>query len=182
MTPRLIALIALLASPAWAECPAPPDHSQALGDLIEEAQTAPNEAKGRALSNRMWELWADAPDAHAQDLLDSGMARRELYDFDAAMQAFDALVSYCPDYAEGYNQRGFIHFLREEFDEALPQLEAALELQPRHVAARTGLALTLMALDRKAEAALELRAALELNPWLGERHLLLVLEAGEADL
>ncbi|WP_294624308.1 tetratricopeptide repeat protein [uncultured Roseovarius sp.] len=153
-----------------------------MGDLIDKAQQAPNEAAGRALSNRMWELWSDAPDAHAQDLLESGMSRREIYDFDAAMKAFDALVTYCPDYAEGYNQRGFIHFLREEFDKALPELDAALERQPRHVAARTGRALTLMALGRNAEAALELRTALDLNPWLGERHLLRVLEAGEDDL
>ncbi|HKK85887.1 MAG TPA: tetratricopeptide repeat protein [Roseovarius sp.] len=150
--------------------------------LIKKAKQAPNEAGGGALSNRMWELWSDAPDAHAQDLLDSGMSRREIYDYDSAMKAFDALVEYCPDYAEGYNQRGFIHFLREDFDKALPELEAALERQPRHVAARTGRALTLMALGRNAEAALELRAALDLNPWLGERHLLPVLEAEEDDL
>ncbi len=171
-----------MAAPVWATCPAPPDHSEALSALISEAQAAPDEATGRALSNEMWQLWTDAPDAHAQDLLNSGMSRREIYDFDAAMKAFDALVDYCPDYAEGYNQRGFIHFLREDFELALPELDAALERQPRHVAARTGRALTLMSLGRKGEAALDLRAALDLNPWLGERHLLPVLEAGEDDL
>jgi len=179
---RVFACLAVVASPVWATCPAPPDHEQALRALIKKAKQAPNEAGGGALSNRMWELWSDAPDAHAQDLLDSGMSRREIYDYDSAMKAFDALVEYCPDYAEGYNQRGFIHFLREDFDKALPELEAALERQPRHVAARTGRALTLMALGRNAEAALELRAALDLNPWLGERHLLPVLEAEEDDL
>lgn len=182
MTFRVFACLAVFGSPVWATCPAPPDHEDDLGDLIEKAQHAPNEAGGRALSNQMWELWADAPDAHAQDLLDSGMSRREIYDFDAALKAFDALVEYCPAYAEGYNQRGFIHFLREDFDKALPELDAALDLQSRHVAARTVRALTLMALDRNAEAVLELRAALALNPWLGERHLLPVLEAGEDDL
>ena len=179
---RLFACLAVVASPVWATCPVPPDHQQALRALIEKAQQAPNEAAGRALSNQMWALWSDAPDAYAQNLLDSGMSRREIYDYAAAMKAFDALVEYCPEYAEGYNQRGFIHFLREDFDKALPDLDAALERQPRHVAARTGRALTLMALGRNAEAALELRTALDLNPWLGERHLLPVLEAEEADL
>ena len=46
----------------------------------------------------------------------------------------------------------------------------------------TGQALTLAALDRKAEAALVLREALEMNPWLGERALLSVLEAEEEEL
>jgi tetratricopeptide (TPR) repeat protein len=177
-----IAALAVVAAPGWAACPAPPDHDRALKALSAEAQAAPDEATGRALSNQMWELWSDAPDAHAQDLLNSGMSRREIHDYAAAMKAFDALVEYCPDYAEGYNQRGFIHFLREDFEQALPELDAALDRQPRHVAARTGRALTLMALGRNAEAALELRAALEMNPWLSERHLLPVLEAAEEDL
>ncbi|MRU14622.1 tetratricopeptide repeat protein [Roseovarius sp. A21] len=182
MSIRALAFAIVLATPGWADCPAPPDHADALDGLIAQARTAPDEAAGRALASRMWEIWAQAPDGHAQDLLDSGVSRREMYDYGSAMKAFDALVAYCPDYAEGYNQRGFIHFLREDFEKALPELDAALDRQPRHVAARAGRALTLMALGRKAEAALELRAALEMNPWLGERHLLPVLETGEDDL
>ncbi|MEQ9259015.1 MAG: tetratricopeptide repeat protein [Roseovarius sp.] len=183
---RLIASFALClvpASGAWAEaCPAPPDHSTELMELIEAAREAPDERTGRALSDEMWALWADAPDARAQELLDRGMARREVYDYAGAMEAFDALVAYCPDYAEGYNQRAFIHFLRGDYAEALPELQNALDRSPHHVAALTGQALTLMALDRKGEAALKLRAALEMNPWLSERSLLPVLEAEEKDI
>lgn len=180
---RHLLIACVLAGPVGAEtCPEAPDHAEALSRLIDAAQAAPDEAAGRALSDEMWALWAEAPDAKAQGLLDDAMARRESYDYDAAMAAAEALVAYCPDYAEGYNQRAFIHFLREEFEAALPDLERTLELQPRHVAARTGQALTLHALGRNGEAALALRAALALNPWLGERHLLPVLEQSEEEL
>ncbi|MBY5987913.1 tetratricopeptide repeat protein [Roseovarius atlanticus] len=180
---RLFLIACLLAGPVRAEtCPDAPDHAEALSRLIEAAQAASDEAAGRALSDEMWALWAEAPDEKAQGLLDEAMARRESYDYDAAMAAAEALVDYCPEYAEGYNQRAFIHFLRQEFEAALPDLERTLELQPRHVAARTGQALTLHALGRSGEAALALRAALALNPWLGERHLLPVLEQGEEEL
>lgn len=173
-------LALLLASPALAEtCPPAPDHAKALGDLVEVAKMAPDRAAGMAASDEMWKLWADAPDARAQELLDRGMARRESYDFDAAMEAFQALVDYCPDYAEGYNQRAFVNFLRQDYTAALPDLDAALARQPRHVAALTGKALTLHALDRQGEAALALRAALAMNPWLSERSLLPMLEAQE---
>ncbi|MGK7652090.1 tetratricopeptide repeat protein [Roseovarius sp. B08] len=180
---RILVIACVLAGPAWAgTCPEAPDHSAELSRLIDAAQDAPDEAAGRALSDKMWALWAEAPDAKAQGLLDEAMARREAYDHDAAMTAAEALVAYCPDYAEGYNQRAFIHFLRQDFEAALPDLARAVELQPRHVAARTGQALTLHALGRNGEAALALRRALALNPWLGERHLLPVLEQGEEEL
>ena len=178
MKHALVAL--LLAGPAIAEtCPPAPDHAHALGELVARAQKAPDRAAGMAASADMWALWADAPDARAQDLLDEGMARREAHDYAAAMEAFQALVAYCPDYAEGYNQRAFVHFLRGDYAAALPDLDAALARQPRHVAALTGQALTLHALDRQGEAALALRAALAMNPWLSERSLLPMLEAQE---
>ncbi|WP_371226477.1 tetratricopeptide repeat protein [Roseovarius sp. 2305UL8-3] len=169
-----------LAGPAMAQtCPEAPDHSEALAALIEETRAAPDQASGLDLSNQMWALWADAPDAQAQEMLDTAMARREAFDFDGAMTAANALIDYCPDYAEGYNQRAFVNFLRNDYDAALPDLEKTLELNDQHVAALTGQALTLMALERPGEAALILRRALKLNPWLGERSLLPVLEAQE---
>ncbi|MEO3415415.1 hypothetical protein AAFO92_12230 [Roseovarius sp. CAU 1744] len=178
-----VILALMISGPAMAQtCPDAPDHSEALSGLIEAVQAAPNERKARQISNDMWQYWADAPDAYAQELLDEGMSRREAFDYDGAMVALDALVEYCPDYAEGYNQRAFVNFLRQDFAAALPDLDRAIELSPRHVAAIAGRALTLAGMERRAEAALSLREALALNPWLSERHLLPSLEAGEQEL
>ncbi|MFD1159263.1 tetratricopeptide repeat protein [Roseovarius aestuarii] len=173
----------ILAGPAFAQtCPDAPDHSDALSGLIEAVQQAPTEMAARQIANDMWQYWADAPDTYAQELLDEGMSRRAAYDYDGAMVALDALVAYCPAYAEGYNQRAFVNFLRQDFATALPDLDRAIELSPRHVAALAGRALTLVGLERKAEAALSLRQALALNPWLSERALLPSLEKGEQEL
>jgi tetratricopeptide (TPR) repeat protein len=89
-----------------------------------------------------------------------------------AMAAFGALIDYCPDYAEGWNQRAFLAYLGGDFAAALPDLDRALSLRPRHVGALSGRALVLIALGREAEGYETLRAALELNPWLAERRLL----------
>jgi tetratricopeptide (TPR) repeat protein len=163
-------------------CPAPPDHGVALDALFAHVQRAGSERDAQAVSNEMWELWTDAPDAHAQELLDEGMSRRTSYDLEGAVTAFDALTEYCPDYAEGYNQRAFVNFIRQDYAAALPDLERALALSPRHLGALTGQSMTLIALERPGEASVVLRRALDLNPWLAERHLLPVLEAGEEDI
>lgn len=152
-------------------CPMAPDHSARLDALIVEIQRAPSEAQARQISNQMWEFWADAPNEQSQAILDRGMSKRAAWDLLGALEDFDRLVAYCPDYAEGYNQRAFVNFLRQDFAAALVDLDRALTLSPRHVAAMSGKALSLMALGRTDEASLILDEALELNPWLPERNL-----------
>lgn len=172
-----------LTLPAWSEdCPTAPDYSAELNTLIDTVQAVESEAEAQQLSLDMWKYWADAPDERSQELLDEGMTRRASFDYAGAMDAFDALVEYCPEYAEGYNQRAFVNFLRQDYEAALPDLDRTLELSPQHIAALTGQALTLAALDRNGEAALVLRQALKMNPWLSERHMLPALEAEEQSL
>lgn len=153
-------------------CPAAPDHLEEETVLLEQIQAAQDEGSARVFSNALWELWLDAPDARAQDLLDRAMARRQSFDFSGARGLLDDLVSYCPDYAEGWNQRAFVAFLVQDFDGALADLDRTLAINPRHVGALSGKALTLIGLGREEEAQVTLRDALALNPWLAERALL----------
>ncbi|PRY91111.1 tetratricopeptide repeat protein [Donghicola tyrosinivorans] len=168
----LFALTLLAPSVALAECPTAPDHSAALAGLFDQARAATSPAAGAEPANRMWELWTDAPDGQAQDLLDAGMERIRMSDWDGANKALNALIDYCPDYAEGYNQRAFVSFLTDDFEAALPDLDRTLSLSPTHVGALAGKALTLLALGRQAEGQKALKQALALNPWLSERTLL----------
>ena len=169
---KQLLILPFLAAPAFADCPAPPDISDAANALLEQAQAAPNEMGARGISAQLWELWATAPDEQSQALLDRGMSARASYNFVEALDAFDRLVDYCPDYAEGYNQRAFVNFLRQDFESALVDLDRALARSPRHVAAISGKALTLMGLGRDDEAQVVLREAVDLNPWISERSLL----------
>jgi len=172
---QLVVILALLSGTALRaeDCPAIPDHSGEIARLITEVQKAPDELTARALTDQMWRIWTLAPDARAQEMLDRGMALRESYDYVGAVEAFDDLVAYCPAYAEGYNQRAFIGFLREDYATALDDLERALALDADHIPAMTGQALTLMNLGRVEAAQEILRKALKLHPWLPERHMLI---------
>ena len=168
----VLIVAAFAAGPVLADCPAAPDHSKELDGLIAHAQVARSELIARTAAEKMWELWTDAPDEIAQSMLDQGMAMRRSYDFLGALNVLNRLVEYCPEYAEGYNQRAFVNFLRQDFTPALGDLDRAIELSPNHIAALSGRALTLMGLGRNEEARQALKQALELNPWLSERSLL----------
>ncbi|SLN21772.1 tetratricopeptide repeat protein [Ruegeria meonggei] len=171
-------MIAVTAAPAAAHsldgksCAEVVDHAADVDVLIAQIQDAETEQEARVISGQMWQLWTDAPDWQAQALLDRGMQRLKAGELAEALNILDALVIYCPDYAEGYNQRAFVNYLQHDFEAALPDLDRAIELSPNHVAAISGRALTLLGLERLDEARTALSQALELNPWLSERHLL----------
>lgn len=135
-------------------------------------KAAPNERTAQEISQSLWQLWATAPDAQSQELLDRGMTQRGAFDFLGAIETFDRLIAYCPDYAEGWNQRAFVSFLQQDYEPALRDLDQALALDPDHIAALSGKALTLFGLGRDDDGQRVLRQALDLNPWLGERALL----------
>ncbi|WP_220747853.1 hypothetical protein [Jannaschia sp. AI_61] len=164
--------LTLCAAPVSAACPPTPDITGAVDALLQRVQSVETEAEARQISALLWAEWTRAPDETAQALLDDGMARRAAFDLVGAVNAFDALIDYCPTYAEGYNQRAFANFLAARYEAALPDLDRAIALNPRHVAAISGKGLTLISMGRVAEGQAVIRQALALNPWLSERRFL----------
>jgi tetratricopeptide (TPR) repeat protein len=169
---KTILALSLLAAPAFADCPAGTDYSSQIATVVERMQAAPHEGAARVLSAQMWDIWLDAPDELAQAMLDAGTASIQMGDRMVATSHLEELVAYCPDYAEGYNQRAFASFLQGKYDDALVDLDAAIALHPVHLGALTGKALTLIELGRAEDAQDVLRTALAINPWLAERALL----------
>ena len=173
MLTRIAISVILMAQTAYADgCPTSPDHEAALDQLYEQVQAAPNEIAARVFSSQMWELWLEAPDEPSQAMLNEGLRALRIGDYLRANDRLSALVSYCPFYAEGYNQRAFVSYLRGDYEAVLPDVDEAIRLNPRHTGALTGKALTLIALGRNDEAQDVLKTAVALNPWLGERALI----------
>lgn len=163
----------LFAKPLAAQgCPPVVDRADDIARIISELGDSKGEQAAQPLSAQLWQIWRDAPDAKAQSLLDRGAGQILDSDYLGARNTFGALVDYCPEYAEGYNQRAFANYLGRDFPAALLDLNKALEIMPNHIAALAGKGLTLMELGRDAEAQEALRAAVALNPWLSERRLI----------
>lgn len=169
-----VILICLLSAPyAHAEtCPPHVIDDAEKANLLNLIKNAPSQALGQDYARQMWSFWADAPDDKAQEMLDLGMQRIRYSDLAGAVTILDDLVAYCPDYAEGYNQRAFANYLRQNFEDALQDLNRAIELSPDHFAALSGRALTLIGMGRTELAQVSLRKAVRLNPWMSERALL----------
>jgi len=168
----LIASLALPALPVWAEtCPAR-DRSQERAQLLDALKSTPTEQTGIAAAAAVWAFWTRAPDAKAQVMLDRAMEQRLSFEYAGSEGDLSALVAYCPAFAEGWNQRAFTRFLREDFEGSLSDIAKTLELEPNHFGALAGRAQIYYRQGRTGLAQIDLRRALEVHPWMQERALI----------
>ena len=139
---------------------------------MERLANSPDISAGQEAAGALWEFWMVAPDEKAQDMLEDGMSRRVQLALADAEITLDALVRYCPLYAEGWNQRAFVRFLREDYEGSLADIEEVLTREPAHFGALSGKALALMRQGKRGLAQLAVVRALQVHPWLNERSLL----------
>ncbi|MEP5779159.1 MAG: tetratricopeptide repeat protein [Hyphomicrobiales bacterium] len=136
-------------------------------------KTAKSEPGGKYVADALWKNWiASAPTPEVADLVSQAMERRRWYDYEGARVILNKIVETAPNYSEGWNQRAYILFLQEKFDEALDDIEKALALEPRHFAALSGKARILFHQGRAELAQQALQSAVEIHPWIYERYLL----------
>lgn len=141
--------------------------------LYKILKTAKSEAGGRYVADSIWRNWMDsAPNSEVADLVAQAMERRRWYDYEGALKILNVVVEKAPDYSEGYNQRAYILFLQEKFDQSLEDTDKAIELEPKHFAALSGKARILFHQGRHVLAQETLRVAVDVNPWIYERFLL----------
>ena len=78
---KTAAVLCLIACPAFADtCPPVPDHVDKIDALLADLAVAANRSEADMITQDLWSLWTDAPDAQAQAMLDQGMQRRAAYD------------------------------------------------------------------------------------------------------
>ena len=170
----LASVLALsLSTVAIAETAQDGARAEERADLFVALKAAPNEKVANAAIKAIWDLWQTAPDEKAQDLLDAARQRMRVYDFSGAIEHLDELVAYVPDYAEGWNTRATTLFLQEKYDLSLEDVDRTLELEPKHFGALAGKAVILMRQGRGELSQDALRKAVEVNPYLRERRMLI---------
>ena len=62
------------------------------------------------------------------------------------------MIELKPDFPEVWNQRATIHFYQQEYEKSLIDIAKALELEPRHFGALSGLGMIQMRLQDYSEA------------------------------
>jgi tetratricopeptide (TPR) repeat protein len=141
--------------------------------LFAELAATKSDAEARAVEERIWTFWRSFADAQSRELLEASRAAQLRFDYDEALIYLKALVKHAPQFAEGWNQLGYVYFLAGRDDESLAAIARVLALEPMHYAALAGEGIILYQEGKIDEAQAPLKRALAIDPWLKERNLIL---------
>lgn len=145
--------------------------SASLDNLFVALKRAPDAASAQPIVDQIWARWTHPEDAVLADRMDEVLALRGIGHLTLVLERLDEIVADYPDYAEGWNQRATVHFLLNDHDASLADIEKTLALEPRHFGALSGRAMIYLGQGKRALALKDMSRALQLHPYLGERAL-----------
>jgi tetratricopeptide (TPR) repeat protein len=140
--------------------------------LFAALAAAKDDADAREIEERIWTFWRSFADEEGRQLLEQSREAQLRFDYSEAILYMTELVKHAPQFAEGWNQLGYVYFLAGQYDASLQAIERVLELEPMHYAALAGKGIILIEQGKEAEAQAPLKRALAIDPWLKERNLI----------
>jgi tetratricopeptide (TPR) repeat protein len=137
-----------------------------LKDLFGELKDATSSLEARVIETKIWKIWIENGDPRVDALMDRGMNAMSIDDTDTALAAFTQVVKLDDKFAEGFNKRATVEFMRHDFAASVADIERTLALEPRHFGALAGLGQVYLAMHKKAAALKAFQAALAIDPKL----------------
>jgi tetratricopeptide (TPR) repeat protein len=159
-------------NPHWVE--PPPDALRgrrggavrSLDFLFGALKAAPDDESAKTIEDRIWAQWLVSGSDTVNLLMSRAKSAIDSNDLDLAIRLLDAVTEIRPQYAEAWNRRATVFFLKKDYPSALVDLRKTLSLEPRHFAALAGLGLILQDIGDEKHALEAFRRAAEIYPRL----------------
>jgi tetratricopeptide (TPR) repeat protein len=134
--------------------------------LFAALAAAKSDAEAREIEDRLWTFWRGLADDESRQLLEKSHEAQLRFAYAEALAYNKAVVAHAPQFAEGWNQLGYVYFLAGDYDASLAAIQRVLTLEPLHYAALAGKGIILFYEGKVEEAQAPLKRALAINPWL----------------
>ena len=156
---RLIILIILFSNFAQAD-----QKDERLIELFDKLFLSTNNMEASRLLFNIWDIWSIADNQETQILFDEANQFMDVGELDNAIELFSQVIEQSPEFAEGWNKRATVYFLKGELNKSISDIEKTLNLEPRHFGALDGLAEIYLMQDDLVGAAVIYRRILEIIP------------------
>ena len=156
---RLIILIILFSNFAQAD-----QKDERLIELFDKLFLSTNNMEASKLLFNIWDIWSIADNQETQIIFDEANQFMDVGELDNAIELLTKVVKQSPEFAEGWNKRATVYFLKGELNKSILDIEKTLNLEPRHFGALDGLAEIYLMKDDLVGAAVIYRRILEIIP------------------
>ena len=156
---RLIILIILFSNFAQAD-----QKDERLIELFDKLFLSTNNMEASKLLFNIWDIWSIADNKETQIIFDEANQFMDVGELDNAIELFTKVINQSPEFAEGWNKRATVYFLKGELNKSISDIEKTLNLEPRHFGALDGLAEIYLMQDDLVGAAVIYRRILEIIP------------------
>lgn len=138
----------------------------ALDELFARLAAAPADGGSYAIEDAIWEIWTGHADPALAALMNQAIAAIASNRFDEAAAVLCEMTAKAPEWAEAWNKRATLDYLRGRDAEAVAAIGRALALEPRHFGAIAGFAQICLRNGDPHSARLAFEACLRINPHL----------------
>ena len=140
------------------------ERSKLLSNLYAYLATAEDEKQAQPITQAIERLWLFADSDTIGVLMDRSARAVAEKNLDLALRFLDAVVDLAPDYAEGWNRRAYVHYLKNDVERMVGDLRRCLALEPNHYRAMDGLAQVLRETGQKKAALKAYERLIEIHP------------------
>jgi tetratricopeptide (TPR) repeat protein len=127
----------------------------------------------------LWRVWCRAGDPETDRVFRAGIEEMQRQKLVEAEALFSRVIEQNPGFAEGWNKRAAVRFMRGDFAGSIADCQQTLARNPNHFGAASGQGLCHISLNEYREAAICFRRALEIHPHLDALRHNLALAAAE---
>ena len=135
-----------------------------LNSLFDELFLSNDNMQASSILADIWNIWSIAENVEAQKIFDEGNKMMDRGSLEEAIALFTQVIDLKPDFAEGWNKRATVLFLKGELEASILDIQKTLELEPRHFGALDGLAEIYLIQDDLLGAAATYKRILEIIP------------------
>jgi tetratricopeptide (TPR) repeat protein len=146
--------------------PASKSKSVQLDEFFKKLTTEKDEVAAKLAESSIIRLWMDSGSDTVDLLMNWSLQAMEDKDYSLALDYLDRVTTLKPDFAEGWNKRATVYFLKDDYAKAIADIRKTLRLEPRHFGALSGLGIILADLGDNHRAIEAYEQALALDPYL----------------
>lgn len=114
----------------------------------------------------LWRTWCRSGDSETDRVFRVGVDAVQKGKLEDAEQWFSRVIEFMPGFAEGWNKRATVRFMRRNFAGSIADCQETLARNPNHFGAASGQGLCHLSRGEFREAAICFRRALEIHPHL----------------